>query len=57
MHNGHDGDGQLALDGKLQLATPYTLYGPAVSMPSTWQALVSATTAPTDADLVTAIFD
>jgi len=26
MHNGHDDDGQLALDGKLQLQTPYTLY-------------------------------
>jgi outer membrane protein assembly factor BamB len=25
-HNGHDDDGQLALDGKLQLQTPYTLY-------------------------------
>ena len=25
MHNGHDEDGQLALDGKLQLATPYTV--------------------------------
>ena len=24
MHNGHDDDGQLALDGKLQLTTPYT---------------------------------
>jgi outer membrane protein assembly factor BamB len=26
IHNGHDQDGQLALDGKLQLTTPYTLY-------------------------------
>jgi outer membrane protein assembly factor BamB len=26
MHNGHDHDDQLALDGKLQLKTPYTLY-------------------------------
>ena len=26
MHNGHDDDGQLALDGKLQLTTPYTVY-------------------------------
>ena len=26
MHNGHDDDGQLALDGKLQLSTPYTIY-------------------------------
>ncbi len=26
MHNGHDDDGQLALDGTLQLQTPYTLY-------------------------------
>jgi hypothetical protein len=26
MHNGHDDDGQFALDGKLQLTTPYTLY-------------------------------
>ena len=25
-HNGHDDDGQLALDGKLQLQTPYNLY-------------------------------
>jgi glucose dehydrogenase len=25
-HNGHDQDDQLALDGKLQLTTPYTLY-------------------------------
>jgi outer membrane protein assembly factor BamB len=26
MHNGHDHDDQLALEGKLQLKTPYTLY-------------------------------
>jgi outer membrane protein assembly factor BamB len=26
IHNGHDQDGQLALDGKLQLTPPYTLY-------------------------------
>ena len=26
MHNGHDDDDQLALDGKLNLQTPYTLY-------------------------------
>jgi len=26
IHNGHDRDDQLALDGKLQLMTPYTLY-------------------------------
>jgi len=26
IHNGHDQDGQLALDGKLQLTTPYALY-------------------------------
>ena len=26
MHNGHDDDGQLALDGKLQLQVPYTIY-------------------------------
>jgi outer membrane protein assembly factor BamB len=26
IHNGHDQDDQLALDGKLQLTTPYTLY-------------------------------
>ncbi|HEY8744064.1 MAG TPA: PQQ-binding-like beta-propeller repeat protein, partial [Chloroflexota bacterium] len=25
-HNGHDQDGQLALEGKLQLSTPYSLY-------------------------------
>jgi outer membrane protein assembly factor BamB len=25
MHNGHDDDGQLALDGTLQLETPYTV--------------------------------
>ena len=25
-HNGHDQDGELALEGKLQLSTPYTLY-------------------------------
>jgi sulfocyanin len=26
IHNGHDQDGQLALEGKLHLKTPYTLY-------------------------------
>ena len=26
IHNGHDHDGQLALEGKLHLKTPYTLY-------------------------------
>lgn len=26
IHNGHDQDGELALEGKLQLQTPYTLY-------------------------------
>ena len=26
MHNGHDQDDELALEGKLQLATPYTVY-------------------------------
>src|SRR6266566_8963036 len=26
IHNGHDGDDQLALDGTLHLQTPYTLY-------------------------------
>ncbi len=26
LHNGHDDDGRLALEGKLNLATPYTLY-------------------------------
>jgi outer membrane protein assembly factor BamB len=26
IHNGHDQDGQLALEGKLQLSTPYTMY-------------------------------
>ncbi len=30
IHNGHDQDGELALEGKLQLQTPYTLFPGAV---------------------------